>query len=283
MPTASTAARPQSSEGSHWYRANGEPCYEVPYADPSKGMRETTLGDARKLGLLPSVTTILRVLDKPALEAYKIEMAVLSAVTTPRNPGEELDAFIQRVMHVEKIQDQEAEKARDLGIRIHDALSRLGEIWPDEMAVYCMPVRDHVNKLGNVIATEKILVGAGFAGKTDLIVRNEGVFTVIDFKSTKKLPKESYREHRLQLAAYASAFGQTGADRIQTGNIYISTTEPGKTCLCLHDDWQETFEHGFKPLLKLWHWINDYNPTIAPHPAPKTAVTALPEAKTVNP
>jgi ATP-dependent exoDNAse (exonuclease V) beta subunit len=205
---------------------------------------------------------VLRALDKPALTTWLIEQSVLAAVTTPRNPGEELDAFIQRVLHTEKVQDQESEKARDLGTRIHDELSRvvIGQSCEDDMRVYCEPVYDYVKTLGTVIATEKIIVGAGYAGKTDLAVRREGLVTILDFKSTKKLPKESYREHRLQLAAYAAAFGQTGADRIQTGNIYISTPEPGKTCLCLHDDWQETFEQGFKPLLKLWNWINDYNP-----------------------
>ena len=55
--------------GNHWYKQDGSPCYEVPYADPKKGMRSTTIRDARKLNLVPSVTTILQVMDKPGLRS----------------------------------------------------------------------------------------------------------------------------------------------------------------------------------------------------------------------
>ena len=48
------------SKTSHWYTKEGTACYEVPYADPSKGMRSTTLADARKLKLLPSVSLQFR-------------------------------------------------------------------------------------------------------------------------------------------------------------------------------------------------------------------------------
>ncbi len=39
-----------AAEWGHWYDADGKPAYEVPYADPSKGMRPTTLADAKKFG-----------------------------------------------------------------------------------------------------------------------------------------------------------------------------------------------------------------------------------------
>lgn len=73
----------------HWYRwieseNRAEACYEVPYADPSKGMRPTTLADAKKLGLFPSPTTVLQVLAKPGLTAWLQEQAVLASLTLPR-------------------------------------------------------------------------------------------------------------------------------------------------------------------------------------------------------
>src|SRR5436190_23373532 len=47
----------------------------------------STLRDARKLGLLPSVTNILGVITKPELTAWLQEQAVLAALTLPRLEG----------------------------------------------------------------------------------------------------------------------------------------------------------------------------------------------------
>ena len=55
--------------------------------------RPTTLRDARKLGLLPSVTNILSILSKPELTSWLQEQAVMAALTLPRIAGETEDAF----------------------------------------------------------------------------------------------------------------------------------------------------------------------------------------------
>lgn len=57
----------------HWYKPNGEACHEVPAKSKPGTMRATTLADARKMGLLPSVTTVLDLLDKPNLTDWKLE------------------------------------------------------------------------------------------------------------------------------------------------------------------------------------------------------------------
>lgn len=72
----------------HWYgwdagKAQAYPCYEVPYADGS-GMRPATLADARKLGLMKSVTAVTDMLRKPNLETWKQEQMIHSALTLPR-------------------------------------------------------------------------------------------------------------------------------------------------------------------------------------------------------
>jgi hypothetical protein len=54
---------------SHWYSLDGKPCHTVPNKD-GDGTRTTTLRDARKLQLLPSVTTIIGILDKPQLTKW---------------------------------------------------------------------------------------------------------------------------------------------------------------------------------------------------------------------
>lgn len=74
-----------AAESTHWYDQNGEPRYTVPYADPKKGFRNTTLRDAKKMGLVPSVTTILGVANKPALNRWKENQILLAAMTLHRS------------------------------------------------------------------------------------------------------------------------------------------------------------------------------------------------------
>ena len=260
-----TAARPTSEISCHWYAKDGTPVYEVPRAN-GEGMRPTTLADARKLSLLPSVTTILGVLRKPQLETWLIEQAVLAAMTTPRQPQEPLDAFIERVLHTERHQDQESDIAKKRGIEIHDAIEGYfahgrppDEIWP-----WIAPVIEYLEMWGTVRHTEYILVSEeGYAGRTDLIQENLESLRVWDFKSSKKLPKTAYVEHLLQLSAYANALNQIwrGGKPITTGNIYISTVEMGKFIVCEHEEpWIHTYNEGFEPLLAHWQWANNYHP-----------------------
>ena len=54
-----------SEESGHYYTRDGSPAYTT-------NGRGTTLRDARKLGLKPSVTTILQVVDKAALTSWLV-------------------------------------------------------------------------------------------------------------------------------------------------------------------------------------------------------------------
>lgn len=104
---------------SHWYDiATGAPRYQVPNKSTG-GMRDTTLRDARQLGLVPSVTTILQEANKPALINWMIDQALMAALTLPRNEGESLDDFIGRAKEDSK---QQAINAAARGTEIHNAL-----------------------------------------------------------------------------------------------------------------------------------------------------------------
>ena len=149
-----TAARPTSEQSCHWYFPDGRAAYEMPYADPRKGMRKTTLADARKLGLLPSVTTLMRVLHKQALVDWLIEQACLAVLTSPKLDGEALDAFVHRILHEEKVQDQEGQAARDRGTEMHAAIEAAfgGEIVPMEIWPWVQPAFDAINQRGRNVA-----------------------------------------------------------------------------------------------------------------------------------
>lgn len=225
--------------------------------------RPTTLADARKLNLLPSVTTILKILHKQGLVDWLIEQACLAVLTTPKPAEEPLDAFVQRVLHEERVQDQEAAAARELGTDMHNGLEALfnGEQIEDDLRPWIEPAYQHVKAMCPVtLGVEKIVCGNGYAGKIDFIGNGEDTTWIIDFKTTKKLPeKGSWSEHRLQLAAYAMAHQCIGAKR--TGNLYISTVDCGKFVFHDNGDWLSDYECGFAPLVQHWQWATGYRPT----------------------
>ncbi len=255
-----TAARVYSTGSAHFYSRDGQPQYEI-MGKTTGRMRPVTIADARKLGFLPSVTTVLKVLAARGLEAWKTEMACLTVLTAPRKAGEDLDAFVKRVLQDERQQDEEAAKARDLGTAIHAAIEEVlnGGIFDADLQAYVYPAVDAIRAAGLVVATEKIVVGEGYAGKLDCLTENE-VLSVIDIKTTKRIPKkESWWDHLCQTAAYGKALGNSGDKRIQTANLYVSTETPGLVTLHVQQDWERPWK-AFEAILKYWQLANDYQP-----------------------
>lgn len=261
----STVANVKNSDSNHWYYTDGRPCYELPKKDGS-GMKVPTLADARKLNLLPSVTTILKILHKQGLVDWLIEQAVLAAITSPKLQGESDDAFVYRVLHTERQQDQEAQIARDRGTAIHDCLQELarGQKTDPEIAEWCLPAFEAIRSRGTIIETEYCICGEGYAGKLDLAQETPDAIWLWDWKTAKKLPsKGPWPEHVLQLSAYAEAWLMrqcTPDKRIRTGNVYISTVTQGNFLICEHDPWEQTFACGFAPLVRHWQWSTGYTP-----------------------
>lgn len=256
-PTESYKMKPDSG---HYYKTDGTPCHFVPRASGT-GERPTTVADAKKLGLLPSPTTVLKVLSKPALTEWLIRNAVHAFATAPDVAGETLDEKLARVLETERQQDQESRLAMDLGTRVHEAIElTLNDVevpeWTEEIAKCVHPVIDALRKLGRVVATERIVVGRGCAGKTDCIVDGDDWFHVVDFKTAKKLPeKDAWPEHRMQVGFYASALGNTGDKKIATTIVYISTAQPGQMVAFTIFDWQKDYAK-FELLLKYWYLSN---------------------------
>lgn len=246
----------------HFYDKQGNPHHFVERKD-GNGNRKATLADCKKNGWLPGVTTVLDVLAKPALTKWMINQAVDAVLTAPRLQGEALDAFKARVLDVESQQDEEAQKARDFGSKLHDAMERLlsGKSVDSGLMPWIEPASKHLLSFSTVIVTEKILVGDGYAGKCDVILRTAEGMEICDFKFTKTLPtKAAWPEHRLQCAAYAAA---SQMDVVRTSNLYISTIDQGKFVYFPHaEPWRETFQDGFLPLLHVWRWMNNFYPNL---------------------
>jgi len=244
-----------AAEWGHFYYKDGKPCYEVPYADPSKGMRPATLKDAKKLGLVPGVSTIINEAAKPGLERWKITQSILSALTLPRLPDESLDAFAERARADSQ---EQARKAAERGTAIHAAIQGYYEgVRPDETLL--TDVQATVRAVDGWTADRdrfewgpetSFASPLGFGGKVDL-AGSCGV--VLDFKSKefsdtdKKL---AWDEQCIQLAAYREGLAMPAA---RCANVFVSVSNPG---LVHVHEWPEAeLQRGwrmFQALLSYW-------------------------------
>jgi hypothetical protein len=234
------AARP--SESNHWYAKDGTPAYTVTAKNGEQ--RSTTLRDAKKMGLLPSVTTIMKAAASPGLEAWKLNQMMLAALTLPRADGESEESFIKRIQADSKDQ---ARKAAERGTQVHTAIEQFfdGQINANDLP-YLEPVYKAVNDtFGNLMwAVEKSFATDTFAGKIDLhSMDGEGV--VVDFK-TKEFTSDTldkvagFDEQCMQLSAYRTGLKKPNA---RCANIFVSVTEPG---LVVVKEWtQEELVRGW--------------------------------------
>jgi CRISPR/Cas system-associated exonuclease Cas4 (RecB family) len=245
----------------HYYTVTGQPAHFVPRAKGG-GTRPTTVRDAKQNGFVPSVTTVLKILDKPALQDWLIRQSVMAVVTAPEIQGEALDDRITRILTTDREQDAEAQAARDRGTELHAGLESFlqgrGETVSPELRAWIQPAWDWVQKIGVVERTEFILVGNGYGGKADLQLQTPTGHTIVDFKTSKKLPeKGSWPEHKLQLGAYAAAARLPA--KVTVANLYISTVQPGQIAWFEIEDWLEEWE-CFKHLLCAWRHLNGFPP-----------------------
>jgi hypothetical protein len=249
---------------SHWYDKTGAAVFEVPRASGG-GMRPTTLADARKLGLLPSVTTILGVIDKPQLSDWRVKQAIQACYDN--RPTGTLEDYT-RAMQAKS--EEQVGDAADLGTSIHAALESAfaGEDYDPALAVYVKPTLAKVDAAGiRLLQHELRLVSPyGYAGTTDAVmVDSDGRQGILDFKSRKTKPGQKclpWETEPMQIAAYGAA--QFGAIEGLTGaNVYISTTEPGRVEIVTYtaDQLTEAWE-AFLAALNLWSYLKGYQPSI---------------------
>lgn len=253
----------RAAESVHWYSIEGDPKYTVKAKDGKD--RPTTLRDARKLNLVPSVTTILKVAAKPALEAWKMEQMLLAALTLPRGQNESEKSFIDRVVADSK---EAGKQAAERGTRIHESVEKWyrGDkdvehafIADRTMANICK----HFNLPENAPwAPEASFGNENFGGKVDLSLHDEDLCSgglVVDFK-TKEFDFGDkvavYDEHLMQLAAYRVGLGLPKA---RCANAFISTTNVG--LVHIHEWSDEELERGwsmFECLMKYWRLKNKF-------------------------
>ena len=245
----------------HWYRQNGSPCYET--VSRNGNLRATTLADARRYGLVPSVTTVLAVLAKPQLETWKVKQGILAALTLPRLPEESDDAYLARVLTE---RGQQAKHPAEIGTQIHDAIeaSFKGRPIPAQYVPHVEAARAEIERLypgvNDWIAEKSFSHIFGYGGKVDL--HSPGFGHVVDYKGKdgdftdgKRL---AYDQH-YQLAAYQRGLILPPAT---CANVFVSRTHPGK--VASHVWSVADVQHGwqvFEAALRAWKLLKNFDPS----------------------
>jgi hypothetical protein len=242
-----------ATQAGHWYLPDGQPCYEI--LAKNGILRPTTLRDARKLLLRPSVTKIIKEAAAPGLERWKRQQLLMAALTLPRIEGESLEDFSKRV---ETDSEAQGKEARERGTQIH------GEI---EIALRGGPVSDYaapvLDWLGATFGPQpwsperSFSSSLGFGGKLDACA--PGI--VIDFKTKDFEASDTikgYDEQQMQLAAYGIGLNED-LDGLIALNLFISTQQPGLICpIYWNKDQLHTGWRMFDCLLSYWMLRNDY-------------------------
>lgn len=232
-------------KSAHWYRPDGTSCHTVPNKSKPGESRATSLTDARKLGLLPSVTTILDLLDKPQLTDWKLEqltkefqrrIEVLAG--SPEEPRNFTDVAVGALdiarrdfdqIHAELCERafQQVEDAADAGKLIHGAaekalsgvdfdvddepevfLPELKERFP--MRTFIEPIRafvkDHdIHPTGHEVKV--VNLAHGYAGTGDLPMSCRKGIGFGDWKTRKTKPGKPVKAYDHQVMQIGAYHG----------------------------------------------------------------------------
>lgn len=291
---------------SHWYDLKGTACHEVPNKSKPGTGRPTTLKDARSLGLLPSVTTILDVLDKPQLTDWKLEQVSKEwhrRVSVIAGRAQSLDQAVA----VSDIADtqfdelheqicerafQQVEDAADAGKLIHAAVEKAlsGLAWNHDEPVFLpelkerFPMQTFIDPIERFVRENSIRPTGhevkvvnlvhGYAGTGDLPMTCSRGIGFGDWKTRKTKPGKpvkAYDTQLMQIAAYHGGHYPTvpsASDFVAGFNLFISTTEPGRIEACWYsaEEIAGAYE-AFTHMAALWRYLRGYDPRVLPLPS----------------
>ncbi len=176
---------------SHFYDKTGVPQFDA-------GLRE-----AKKENLLPSITTILKIINKPGLETWKQEQILTAALDNPYQ-GQNRDEYIQTIITESSTKSM---TAIDFGKLMHKQIDNF---------VKCLPVdiedQSFLVKFNNVkkwleenkitpLESEKTMTSYyGYAGTIDFIgIDENGNNVIADWKSQS-----------IKMAEYKKSTGENG-------------------------------------------------------------------------
>lgn len=244
----------------HWYALDGAPRYTIIGKNGKE--RNTTLRDARELGLVPSVTTVIRMAAAPALEKWKRNQVLLAALTLPRGQDESEGAWLARV---EQDWQEQGRAAADKGTEIHGAIERhfRGQTPDEDYWPWVQAARDVIEKICGQQewnAERSFASPLGYGGKVDL----HSPEWVIDYKTKDGDPTTDvpslYDEHFMQLAAYRRGLGVHEA---RCGIVFVGRDVPKAALVEAPQDKLMQGLTMFDALLAFWKAKSGYWPKAA--------------------
>lgn len=262
----------------HYYTLDGDACHTQATKTGAKNKtRPTTVKDARKLKLLPSVTTVMEDITKGAFADWGKRNVLRIAGGIPLIDCENVQEWIGEIL---KIDNKERDDTFKFGTAIHHEIEvalNHGE-WDEALNDYVCPALDAVWAMDlQEMATESVTVNSeiGYAGCVDLsgwmqdkesMVEIPTVPVIVDFKTKKTKVGEKIdvsETYPWQLAAYhVSKFGKGQREvhpLAKAALVFISSTEPGRVEIKWFD--RAELEHAwecFKAAHKLWCLRNNY-------------------------
>jgi hypothetical protein len=245
------------SESGHWYTQDGEPMYTIVGANGVE--RNTTLRDAKSLGLVPSVTTIIGMIAKPFLENWKIDQALKSAIALEKDADESDEDFFYRCKQDSKKIGIEAAQAVT---KIHTKIEK-GFQGKSKNKTYKV-IKDFLDVTfpkEKWSAEDSFCAQQGYGGKIDLY-SDSGIF--VDFKTKvnikgKDPAKLVYDDHGMQLSAYAQGCQYDNPERV---SIFVDRDDTSFiSCHIWEKETHEKHLAMFNSILTYWKLVKNYDPT----------------------
>lgn len=229
--------------GSHFYLPSGEPFYSVPNKSKPGQMRAARVDDARKAGAFPSVTGILGMVHRYALQAWIESQYILAGAMTERLEAEEDDAFCRRIRDEGKA---EAIAAAEWGVQLHQAIAdaTMGlECASEALRPFVEGWRAWARDAELIVEETELCfadVGERYGGRADCLGSLRGSPVLIDWQSSKTMV--TYAEKYAQVVAYQRGLKVAVRPLI----VIISSVTPGLI-----------EEHGVKDEEASWRVFQD--------------------------
>jgi hypothetical protein len=252
------------SESAHWYREDGTSAHEVPDAKGKK-MIKTTIVQAKKLNLFPSVTSIMNIISKPFVDNWRIDMYMKEIYLHPEMITMDYENWREKIM--EFVEPKLNEGARR-GSEIHSAICDYFGDKPFDVKFNKLMdnFREKTEAIGlvkGIVVSEKGYCHKelGYAGCVDVTCGS----VLADMKTTSdkhfaNLQKYPYREWKIQLSAYNRMLLANGI-ATDTFHSIIINRDTDEVAVVTYDkyDLDKSWEM-FNALLNYWKIANEYYP-----------------------
>lgn len=254
----------------HWYDKDGEPRHHE-----GKDGKDTTLREARKLGLFPSVTTIGGIMHKDGLVRWLQEQAALYAgrmAAEYQCDPENIDkSFAWDAIN--KAKEEMVTAKAEAGTDIHDILEQFlkdpFDVSPEDRKM-CYAIAECVKENTGLSLYDDFKAEArfcdtdnGYAGMCDLHTPAGSMVEkwVLDYKTKDAVTEKTrgYPEQAEQLAAYSRGLRVPNA---RLANIFIPRTpdENGDYFIKFFEHKDQNAWQRFLHQVRLWQVTKKYGP-----------------------